>query len=228
MACEDLSSIIMSSPSYDPLMSRSVDLEFGPGLAESWERLAHHRWRLTLRDGVTFTTGQALTATDVVFSMKMARASIRPNLVASIASATAIEGLTVEIKTAQPWIMPSDLTERLIMDADYMTATGDQDMDLKHIATGPDTLEQWIKEERLVLSAFAGDWAGTSGIEMVTFRPITIASLRKAHGRSRCGAGSGRARRRSGAQRKRLCDYHAAQPAEPGAWQGHVRAIADD
>ena len=97
LAGEELSSNIMYYHLYDPLVSRSADLEFGPGLAESWEQVDDTTWRFKLREGVTFHNGNAFTAADVVFTVEKARASIRPDLVASIASATAIDDLTVEI-----------------------------------------------------------------------------------------------------------------------------------
>lgn len=181
LAGEELSSNIMYYHLYDPLVSRSADLEFGPGLAESWEQVDDTTWRFKLREGVTFHNGNAFTAADVVFTVEKARASIRPDLVASIASATAIDDLTVEIKTPQPYaVLPNDLAELLILDEEYTTATGDQDMDLKPMGTGPYKLQEWIKEERLVLAAHADYWGGAPKIETVTFRPITNPATRTA------------------------------------------------
>lgn len=181
LAGEELSSNIMYYHLYDPLVSRSADLEFGPGLAESWERVDDTTWRFTLREGVTFHNGNAFTAADVVFSVDKARESIRPNLVANIASVTAVDDLTVEFTTPQPYaVLPNDLAELLILDEEYTTETGDQAMDLKPMGTGPYKLEEWIKEERLVLSAFADYWGGAPKIDTVTFRPITNPATRTA------------------------------------------------
>jgi len=181
LAGEELSSNIMYYHLYDPLVSRSPDLDFGPGLAESWETVDPTTWRFKLREGVTFHNGNAFTAADVVFTVEKARASIRPDLVANIASVTAIDDLTVEIKTPKPYaVLPNDLAELLILDEEYTTATGDEQMDLKPIGTGPYKLEEWIKEERLVLSAFDDYWGGAPKIKTVTFRPITNPATRTA------------------------------------------------
>lgn len=181
LAGEELSSNIMYYHLYDPLVKRSPDLTFGPGLAESWENVDDTTWRFNLREGVTFHNGNAFTASDVVFTVEKARESIRPDLVANIASITAVDDLTVEIKTPAPYaVLPNDLAELLILDEDYTTETGDEQMDLKPMGTGPYMLEEWIKEERLVLTAFDDYWGGEPTIDQVTFRPITNPATRTA------------------------------------------------
>lgn len=181
LAGEELSSNIMYYHLYDPLVKRGADLSFGPGLAENWESVGETTWRFTLREGVTFHNGNAFTASDVVFTVGKAKESIRPDLVANIASITAIDDLTVEITTPKPYaVLPNDLAELLILDEDYTTETGDEQMDLKPMGTGPYMLEEWIKEEKLVLTAFDGYWAGAPRIKTVTFRPITNPATRTA------------------------------------------------
>ncbi|MDN5789074.1 ABC transporter substrate-binding protein, partial [Pseudorhodobacter sp.] len=58
--------------------------------------------------------------------------------------------------------------------------TGDEGMDLKPMGTGPYKLDQWIKEEKLVLTANDDYWAGAPKIKTVTFRPITNPATRTA------------------------------------------------
>ncbi|MCB1314236.1 MAG: ABC transporter substrate-binding protein, partial [Sedimentitalea sp.] len=82
LAGEELSSNIMYYHLYDPLVKRSADLSFGPGLAENWENVDDTTWRFKLREGVTFHNGNPFTASDVVFTVEKAKASIRPDLVA--------------------------------------------------------------------------------------------------------------------------------------------------
>ena len=181
LAGEELSSNIMYYHLYDPLVKRSADLSFGPGLAENWENVDDTTWRFKLREGVTFHNGNPFTASDVVFTVEKAKASIRPDLVANIASITAIDDLTVEITTPKPYaVLPNDLAELLILDEEYTTETGDEQMDLKPMGTGPYMLEEWIKEEKLVIKAFDDYWAGAPAIKTVTFRPITNPATRTA------------------------------------------------
>lgn len=181
LAGEELSSNIMYYHLYDPLVKRTADLSFVPGLAESWEPVDDTTWHFHLREGVSFHNGNAFTAEDVVYTINKARESIRPGLVANIASATVVDELTVEIKTPEPYaVLPNDLAELLILDEEYTEATGDEQMDLKPMGTGPYMLEEWIKEERLVLTANDNYWAGAPNIKTVTFRPITNPATRTA------------------------------------------------
>ncbi|GAA6177198.1 ABC transporter substrate-binding protein [Sulfitobacter pacificus] len=181
LAGEELSSNIMYYHLYDPLVKRGADLSFGPGLAESWENVDETTWRFKLREGVTFHNGNAFTAADVVYTVNKARESIRPDLVASIAQISAVDDLTVEIKTPKPYaVLPNDLAELLILDEEYTSATGDEQMDLKPMGTGPYMLGEWIKEEKLTLKAFDAYWAGAPVIKNVTFRPISNPATRTA------------------------------------------------
>ncbi|KPP86500.1 MAG: peptide/nickel transport system substrate-binding protein [Rhodobacteraceae bacterium HLUCCO07] len=181
LAGEELSSNIMYYHIYDPLVKRSTDLTFGPGLAESWENVDDTTWRFKLREGVKFHNGNDFTAEDVVFTVEKARESIRPDLVANIASISAVDDMTVEIKTPKPYaVLPNDLAELLILDKEYTTEVGDEKMDREPMGTGPYKLENWTKEEKLVLSAFDDYWAGEPKIDTVTFRPITNPATRTA------------------------------------------------
>ena len=65
LAGEELSSNIMYYHLYDPLVARTAELEFVPGLAESWETVNDTTWRFKLREGVSFHNGNAFTAADV-------------------------------------------------------------------------------------------------------------------------------------------------------------------
>ncbi|MGJ5620953.1 ABC transporter substrate-binding protein [Sulfitobacter sp. MF3-043] len=181
LAGEELSSNIMYYHLYDPLVKRTAELNFVPGLAASWENVDDTTWRFKLREGVTFHNGNPFTASDVVYTVKKAKESIRPDLAANIATVTAVDDLTVEITTPKPYaVLPNDLAELLILDEEYTTETGDEQMDLKPMGTGPFMLEEWIKEEKLVLKAFDAYWAGAPKIKTVTFRPITNPATRTA------------------------------------------------
>ena len=50
----------------ETLLMVDFDGQIKPLLAESWERLDDLRWSFTLREGVTFHNGEALTAAAVV------------------------------------------------------------------------------------------------------------------------------------------------------------------
>lgn len=88
---------------FDPLIRWNKDLGFDPRLASSWERVDDTTMRFTLREGVTFHTGNPMTAQDVVWTIERLKDSPDfKGIFASWASATAIDDYTVEIKTDGP------------------------------------------------------------------------------------------------------------------------------
>ncbi len=101
-AGEELSSNIMFYHIYDPLVRRDGDMNFGPGLAESWSQKDATTWVFKLRPDVKFHNGEVLKASDVVFTMNRLKASVMSNLSANIADVVAVDDLTVEISTPAP------------------------------------------------------------------------------------------------------------------------------
>ncbi|TCP59968.1 peptide/nickel transport system substrate-binding protein [Rhodovulum bhavnagarense] len=88
---------------FDPLIRWNKDLGFDPRLAESWERVDDTTMRFTLRDGVTFHSGNPMTAEDVVWTIERLKESPDfKGIFAGWVSATALDDTTVEIKTDGP------------------------------------------------------------------------------------------------------------------------------
>ncbi|BDA86473.1 transporter [Aureimonas sp. SA4125] len=180
-AGEELSSNIMFYHVYDPLVRRDADLQFGPGLAESWSQKDEKTWVFKLRPGVKFHNGETLKASDVVFTIDRLKASVMSNLSANIASATAVDDLTVEIATPGPYAaLPNDLAAILILNEAYVKSVGDAELGLKPMGTGPYQLKEWAKEDRLTLEAFPDYYGGKAKIDTVVFRPITNPATRTA------------------------------------------------
>ncbi|WP_166269566.1 ABC transporter substrate-binding protein [Marinobacter caseinilyticus] len=65
----------LSHMTFDPLLRWSNDLTFEPRLAKSWERIDENTMRFTLREGVTFHSGNALTSEDVRFTFERLKQS---------------------------------------------------------------------------------------------------------------------------------------------------------
>lgn len=180
-AGEELSSNIMFYHIYDPLVRRDGDMNFNPGLAESWSQKDATTWVFKLRAGVKFHNGEVLKASDVVFTMNRLKASVMSNLSANIGDVVAVDDLTVEISTPGPYAaLPNDLAGILILNEAYVTSVGDTELGLKPMGTGPYMLREWVKEDHLTLDAFADYFAGPAKIDTVTFRPITNPATRTA------------------------------------------------
>lgn len=180
-AGEELSSNIMYYHIYDPLVRRDENLEFGPGLAESWELVDDTTWRFKLREDVKFQNGETLEASDVVFTLDRLKDSLMANLAANIESYRAVDETTVEIVTPAPYAaLPNDLSTILILSEDYMNEIGDDELEQKPMGTGPYRLTNWVREGKIELEAFDDYYMGEAEIENVTFRPITNPATRTA------------------------------------------------
>ncbi|MET9427157.1 ABC transporter substrate-binding protein [Streptomyces sp. NPDC003036] len=72
-----------------------------PALAETWRRAGDRAWSFTLRSGVTFHDGTALTAEDVVRSLtKASQAAPKPRILDGVDLTVTAEGDTVTVTTA--------------------------------------------------------------------------------------------------------------------------------
>lgn len=177
----ELTSNIMFNHFYDTLVRRTPELEFVPGLAESWELKDELTWVFMLRKGVKFHNGDELKASDVVFSIERCRSQLQSNLVRYIAEAKALDDYTIEIKTPQPYaVLHMDLSEFHILNEKYVKEVGDEKLNLEPMGTGPYKLVEWIKEDHLTMMAFDEYYLGAPTIKKVTFRPITNPATRTA------------------------------------------------
>ncbi|SDF96095.1 peptide/nickel transport system substrate-binding protein [Onishia taeanensis] len=122
----------LSHMTFDPLVRWTQDLEFEPRLATSWEQVDDTTMRMTLREGVTFHSGNPFTADDVVFTVERLKQS--PDFKAifePIASVTAIDDTTVEFTTSKPYPLLLNLSTYIFpLDSQFYSGT-DEDGDPK-------------------------------------------------------------------------------------------------
>ena len=84
-----------------------------------------------------------------VFTLDRLKKSLMANLGANIASFTAVDDYTVEIKTPKPYaVLPNDLAAVLILSEKYAKEVGDEQLDLKPVGTGPYKLEKYDEDTR--------------------------------------------------------------------------------
>ncbi|HIC41773.1 MAG TPA: ABC transporter substrate-binding protein, partial [Pelagibacterales bacterium] len=118
---------MVSRQVYESLVTRGLDMSIEPQLATSWEATDPETWVFTLRDGVVFSDGKALRASDVEFSINRALsgASDMIELIESITSVKALSPSTVEIKTEGPNpILLNQLSQIFIMSEGWSKKNG--------------------------------------------------------------------------------------------------------
>ncbi|GAB2726812.1 ABC transporter substrate-binding protein [Halomonas garicola] len=106
---------------FDPLVRWDQSLNFEPRLATDWEQVDDTTMRMTLREGVTFHSGNPFTAKDVVWTIERLKRS--PDFKAifdPIESAEVVDEHTVEINTFKPYPLLLNLATYLFpMDSEF-------------------------------------------------------------------------------------------------------------
>lgn len=169
---------------YETLTIRNDDMGLEPLLAKNWEPIDEKIWRFYLQEGVEFHNGLPFTAHDVKFSLeRLANPELGlhgQSFVATILKVEVIDDLTVDIHTR---IMDPVLPSRLafcgfIVPEKTFNELGRDEFVRNPIGTGPYTLTEFVRDERIVLDRFEGYWGESTKSDRVIFRPIPEVSTR--------------------------------------------------
>ncbi len=175
---------------YDTLVMWDKDLNFVPGLAESWETDEAGNYTFHLRQGVKFHNGNEMTSADVKYSMDMAVAPPEPGVavsyLANIAGTEVVDDYTVRVNMSKvdptlpgtmAWggytpIVPANFYD------DYNPLS-------EAIGTGPFKLVEYIQDDVVVMEANPDFWGeGVPCIQKLTLKTLTEEQTRVAALRS--------------------------------------------
>lgn len=171
---------------YDQLMGFAAeDFSPTPQLAESWESSEDGTtWTYTIREGVTFSDGEPLTAKDVEYTFNRildgkVEQTNYGSYVSQIASVKATDDTTVVMKTKKPTpimerlsipILPEHIWSK-ISDKEVANYTNEPDAEpAGGVGSGPFVLEEAREGEFYRFSANEDYWAGAPHIDGVEFR----------------------------------------------------------
>ena len=179
---------MVSRQVYESLVTRVVDMSIEAQLATSWEAKDPETWVFTIRDGVVFSDGSPLKASDVVFSINRALtgASDMIELIDSITSVKATFNNQVEIKTEGPNpILLNQLSQIFIMSEAWSKKHGceqSQDFDasqetycsINAMGTGPFKITLREQNTRTVFERNSNWWGDQSqhNIDTIELLPI--------------------------------------------------------
>ena len=157
---------------YEGLTTRQGNADgstIEPSLASSWE-LDGTAWIFTLREGVTFHNGQALTAADVVASWTRMLSPESEHLGSKVFEdtvITAVDDLTVSIErpVADP-TTPARAALVMIAPADYADVADDR-LASEMMGTGPYKFDGWERGKEITLSTYDGYWGAAPSIPSV-------------------------------------------------------------
>jgi peptide/nickel transport system substrate-binding protein len=148
---------------FDGLTRIDLSGELKPWLATSWESTDALTWRFTLRDGVTFSNGAALTAEafKVAGEYLASEAAVRESLtreIPRIKAARVIDARTVEITLAEPdTLFPRSAAALFVAEPGAWQKLGREEFGKQPVGTGPYKLVRW-EANRAVLTAHEQSW----------------------------------------------------------------------
>ncbi|MBS9402578.1 ABC transporter substrate-binding protein [Halomonas sp. TRM85114] len=187
----------LSHMTFDPLVRWTDDLQFEPRLASEWEQVDDTHMRMTLREDVTFHSGNAFTAEDVVWTVERLKQS--PDFKAiftPITSVTAIDDHTVEFETEKPYPLLLNLATYIFpLDSEFYSGT-DSDGDAKDeivkngnsfassnlSGTGPFTVTERQQGVRMEFARNTDYWDQDSpgNVDRIVMTPISESATRVA------------------------------------------------
>ncbi len=179
----DTNGLLYANTVYDPLMAVAEDGSIQPYLAKSLTpNAAYDQWTLTLRAGVTFHDGTALTSIVVKNNFDaLASSSLTSGAVAGIASVTTPDDRTVVFTLKSP---ATGFASGLTTQAGYIVAqaTLDQasDASVTPVGTGPFVFGSWQPNSHFTATRNPHYWQqGLPYLDQVTFRPIVDTTQRE-------------------------------------------------
>jgi peptide/nickel transport system substrate-binding protein len=159
----------------DKLFDIDERLEIVPQLATGFRWDDPQTLTVTLRDGVRFHDGEAMTAESVAYSLTRhltTQGSARRGEIGSMTTAEVVDPLTVRIRLKEPFApFVSQLTDRagMIISPRAAEASG-RDFGTRPVCAGPMRFVERTAQSRIVLERFPEYWdAGRIHLSRVTY-----------------------------------------------------------
>ena len=170
---------------YESLLRVDQDMNLLPHLAESWRQLDEASYEFKLREGVTFHSGNPLTAETVKQTwdqhIGVDQAGFATDMLEPVQEVIVKDELTLEIRLKRPHgPFPYHLTtpHTAISDMAKYAEEGVEGLREEPSGTGPFMLDRWSRGAELVLKANPNYWGGPVPVERIQFRFMPDAASR--------------------------------------------------
>jgi peptide/nickel transport system substrate-binding protein len=175
---------------FDPSRKEGEHTAIVPALAEKWDLSADRKtYTFHLRDGVTFESGNPMTADDVVFSLQrvLDKAGCQQYVLTTgqedaIKSISKVDARTVRIVLGKPDPLFLQLLaqtgngvvdSKLLKQNGGLSKQGDAWLSTHTAGTGPYTLATYNPDSSIELAARKGYWGGAARNNRVNIRIVT-------------------------------------------------------
>ncbi len=157
MMAGSVGDILLTVQALENLVDISQQFTLIPVLATEWNTTDAKVWKVTLRDGVKFTNGEAFTSADVVYSFGRLQAKDSP-MAEVLAN---LQSVVADDPTHVTFTLKSPDAEFMMVITDYrakMFCKSVADPMKELVGTGPYMLESFAAEDRAVLKANPDYW----------------------------------------------------------------------
>ncbi|MGH7057833.1 MAG: ABC transporter substrate-binding protein, partial [Acetobacteraceae bacterium] len=166
--------VTMLSPSGHPL----------PRIVTAWKDLSPTEWQLTLRSGVRFQDGSAMTADDVgrsILDTKNNPKSQFREFASDVSGYKVVNDHTIDVtfNTPDP-LFPTHLSQVPVMPEALIAKEGRAAFERHPVGTGPYRFVSWLPQDHLVLETWKGFWGKTPAFRYVRLETIPNAATRLA------------------------------------------------
>lgn len=170
---------------FDNLVTRDNGGQIVPQIATGWQQLSDTELELTIREGVTFHDGSALTPEDVVFSVKRITdpefGSPQLGQFNQITDARVVDGSKVVLTTAQPYpALLAQLVKLSIVPQKIVEEVGRDAFNEAPVGSGPYVFGNWDRGVAVTLNRNDSYWGDAGAFESAVFRAVPDAATRVA------------------------------------------------
>ncbi len=149
------------------LLKRDADLNIVNDLAESWQVTEDGTlWTVKIREDVTFTDGEPLTAEDVAYTFNTAAGQGGVVDLSGFEEAVAVAPYEVEIRLEAP---RSTFVNRLITLGIVPEHAHGEEYARNPVGSGPYTFVQWQEGQQLIVEANPDYYGGSPAIQRLVF-----------------------------------------------------------
>lgn len=142
---------------YSTVLSRKPDMTVGPGVAVAVERVSPVKWRLRLREGMTFSNGEPVDAEAVRYTIARLNADETKSPIRSffltLRKVEVESPSVVTIETEGPdALFQARMTNLQLVPPKYTASAGTKFAEAP-IGSGPYVFERWKRNEEVVVTA---------------------------------------------------------------------------
>lgn len=156
-----------------------------PVLAESYEQVSETEWTVKLKEGITFSNGEAFNAEAAIWNFKRAASEEFPRQSYAfkkyVSEYEAVDELTVKFILSTPDIFFIEhLAEVPMLAPAYSEQIGEEAIGSDPVGTGPYVFVSWEADKEIVLEKNPTYWGEEPEIDRIVVRTIPEAATRVA------------------------------------------------